>query len=130
MAEYRRTVDEFGRCFAVLEVRHISRDNNEAGGALARIGSRKKEVPPDVFLHHLRKPSIKGGDEDYPVSAESVHVCLVTPDWTTPYIDFLLDKKLPKDDEVLSRQIERRAKAYTIIDGQLYKRSTSGIFQR
>ena len=41
-----------------------------------------------------------------------------------------MNRKLPKDDEVLSRQIERRAKAYTIIDGQLYKRSTSGIFQR
>ena len=54
----------------------------------------------------------------------------VTPDWTTPYINFLVNKELPKDDEVLSRQIERRAKAYTIIDGQLYKRSTSDIFQR
>ena len=76
------------------------------------------------------KPSIKGGNEDKPLSAESVQVCLVTPDWTTPYIEFLINKKLPKDDEVLSHQIERRAKAYMIIDGQLYKRSTSGIFQR
>ena len=83
-----------------------------------------------MFLHHLYKPSIKGGDEDYPLSAESVQVCLVTPDWTTPYINFLVNKELPKDDEVLSRQIERRSKAYTIIDGQLYKRSTSDIFQR
>ena len=120
MAEYRRIVDEFGRCFAGLEVRHISRDDNEAADALARIGSKRKEVPPDVFLHHLHKPSIKRGDEDYPLSAESVHVCLVTPDWTTPYLEFLLNKKLPKDDEVLSRQIECRAKAYTVIDGQLY----------
>ena len=40
MAEYRRTVDEFGRCFAGLEVRHISRDDNEAADALARIGSK------------------------------------------------------------------------------------------
>ena len=130
MAEYRRTVDEFGRCFAGLEVRHISRDDNDTADALARIGSKQEEVPPNVFLHHLHKPSIKGGDEDYPSSAESVNVCLVTPDWTTPYINFLRKKELPKDDEVLSRQMERRAKAYTIIDGQLYKRSTSGIFQR
>ena len=71
------------------------------------IGSKQEEVPPDVFLHHLHKPSIKGGDEDYPSWAESVSVCLVTPDWTTPYIIFLTNKELPKDDEVLSRKIER-----------------------
>ena len=130
MAEYRQTVDEFVRCFAGLEVRYISRDDNDAADALARIGSKQEVVPPGVFLHHLHKPSIKGGNEDYTLSAESVHVCLIAPDWTTPYINFLMNKELPKDDEVLSRQIERRAKLYTIIDGQLYKRSTSGIFQR
>jgi hypothetical protein len=40
-----------------------------------------------------------------------------------------LSKKLP-EDEVQKRQIERRAKAYTIIDYQLYKRSTSGVFMK
>jgi hypothetical protein len=33
-------------------------------------------------------------------------------------------------EEVQKRQIERRAKAYTIIDGQLYKQSTSGVFMK
>ena len=127
MAEYRRTVNEFSRCFAGLEVRHISRDDNDAADALTRIGSKQEVVPPDVFLHHLHKPSIKGGDEDYPLSVESAAIFLVTPDWTTPYLNFLLKKELPEDDEVLSRQIERRAKAYTVIDGQLYKRSASDI---
>ena len=127
MAEYRRTVDEFSRCFAGLEVQHISQDDNDAADALAMIGSRYEEVPPDVFLHHLYKPCIKGCDEDYPWSAESVHVCLVTPDWTTPYINFLVNKELPKDDEVLSHEIERRAKAYTIINRQLYKRDRKSV---
>jgi hypothetical protein len=45
------------------------------------------------------------------------------------YLEYLMTKKLP-EDEVQWRQIERRAKAYTIIDGQLYKQSTSGIFMR
>ena len=74
MVEYRRTVDEFGRCFAGLKVRHISRDDNDAADALARIGSKQEAVPPDVFFHHLHKPSIKGGDEDYPLSAESATI--------------------------------------------------------
>jgi hypothetical protein len=40
-----------------------------------------------------------------------------------------MNKKLP-EDEVQKRQIEHRSKAYTIIDGQLYKRSTSGVFMK
>jgi hypothetical protein len=49
------------------------------------------------------------------------------PPWAEPYLEYLANKKLPKD-EVQKRQIKRRAKAYTIIDGQLYKRSTLGVF--
>ena len=76
-----------------MEVRHISRDNNDAADALARIGSKQEAVPPDVLLHYLHKPSIKGGDKDYPMSAESAAILLVTPDWTTPYLNFLLKKE-------------------------------------
>ena len=51
------------------------------------------------------------------------------PDWRVPYIDFLTTKKLP-EDQVQARQMVRRASAYTIINNELYKRSTSGIFLR
>ena len=34
------------------------------------------------------------------------------------------------DDEVEARQIRRHSHTYTIINGELYKRSVSGIFQR
>jgi hypothetical protein len=51
------------------------------------------------------------------------------PPWAEPYLEYLTTKKLP-EDEVQKRQIERRSKAYTIIDGQLYKRSTSGLFMK
>jgi hypothetical protein len=49
--------------------------------------------------------------------------------WAEPFLEYLTNKKLP-EDEVQKRQIEHRAKAYTIIDGQLYKRSTSGVFMK
>ncbi|KAM0900234.1 hypothetical protein ACQ4PT_020788 [Festuca glaucescens] len=45
------------------------------------------------------------------------------------FLSYLADGKLP-EDRVRARQIERRAKAYTIINHQLYKRSVSGVFQR
>ena len=51
----------------------------------------------------------------------------IHPTWTQPFLDYLLDGKLP-DDEVARRQMIQRASSYTVIDGQLYKRSTSGAF--
>jgi hypothetical protein len=42
------------------------------------------------------------------------------PPWAESYLEYLTTKKLPKD-EGQRRQIEHRAKAYIIIDGQLYK---------
>jgi hypothetical protein len=51
------------------------------------------------------------------------------PPWAEPYLEYLTSKKLP-EDEVQKRQIEHRAKAYTNIDGQLYKRSTSEVFMK
>ena len=73
-------------------------------------------VPSEMFFRHLHRPTVQGGDEDFPLAAESAAVFLVNPDWTKPYLDFLLRKELPKDDEVLSRQIERRSKAYVVIN--------------
>ena len=53
----------------------------------------------------------------------------VTPAWTEPILAYMLREELP-DDTAKARRITRRAKAYTVINGELYKRSTSGIFQR
>ena len=134
MAAYRATVDEFAKCFLGYEVRHIPRAQNEVADTLARLGSERKKVPKDVLLEHLHKPSIQGADLLDPESAEPIEdasyaIYLVKPDWTTPYLDFLINQELP-DDEVLKRQIVRRVKAFTIIKGELYKRSTTGVYQR
>ena len=80
MAEYRRTVHEFGRCFAGLKVRHISCYDSDVSEALDKMGSKHEPVPQDVFLRHLYKSLIKGGDKDYPLAAQSTAIFLVTLD--------------------------------------------------
>ena len=60
---------------------------------------------------------------------ETVYAVREIPAWTKPYVEFFTEQKLPPD-EVAARQIQRRASAYTIINGELYKRSVSGIFMR
>ena len=59
----------------------------------------------------------------------SVFEIRCVPSWAQAFLSYLADGKLP-ENRVQARQIERRAKAYTIINHQLYKRSVSGVFQR
>src|SRR3954465_945015 len=53
----------------------------------------------------------------------------VTPLWAQPIFFYLKDAMLP-NNEVLARQTVRRAKAYTIINNELYKRSVTNILQK
>jgi hypothetical protein len=129
MAEYRRTVDEFAICFLGFEVKHVQREENWTTDAPARLGSERAELPKDVFLHHLYAPSIKGKEAEYPLLSGETEFLLVTPDWTVPYLKFLLKQGEP-EDEVERKKLAHRCKGYTVIAGQLYKRSVSGIFQR
>ena len=56
-------------------------------------------------------------------------ILAVIPDWTVLIIAYILRQELP-EDEVQARQIVRRSKSFTVIDGQLYKESVSGVLQR
>ena len=65
MAAYRREVDIVAGYFRGYQVDHVDRRKNEAAGALSRLGSQRKPVPPNVFLDVLHNPSVKiPGEED------------------------------------------------------------------
>ena len=172
---------------------------NEAADALSRIGSARLEIPPEVALEHLRKPSInpapgstlicldpEPGAEATPMevdfesawgnsrtdnpdsgtanrnsevvssdsgtnqsgsteamlvdSVEALQIepmeigepifdVRIVPEWAQPILAYLMDGTLPKD-QVMSRTIVRKAKGYTIINNELYKRSVIGVLQR
>ena len=129
MAAYRDEVDELAKCFLGYEVKYVPRDNNTAADMLSKLGSGRRAIPPGIFLEHLRIPSVKGADEQNPDMAVSPakEVMVITPDWTKPFLDYIMHEKLP-EDEVFARQIQRRARSYVEIDGQLYKRSATGVF--
>ncbi|KAK1644985.1 hypothetical protein QYE76_062790 [Lolium multiflorum] len=57
-----------------------------------------------------------------------VFVVREAPSWVKP-IKFLVNGTLPVDENE-SRRIQRRSKAYTIINGEAYKRSVTGVLQR
>ena len=58
-----------------------------------------------------------------------MEVSVITPEWTVPYIAYLLGKELPEDEDE-ARQIVRRSKAFTVIGGKLYRESVTGVAQQ
>jgi hypothetical protein len=50
------------------------------------------------------------------------------PSWAELFSNNLLSGDLPSN-EAGARQLQRRAREYTLINSELYKRSMSGIYQ-
>jgi hypothetical protein len=131
MAAYRDKVDEMAKSFLGYDIKHVRQEDNMEADTLSKLGSSRTVVPPGVFLEHMHVPSVKMVDPENPELASSPVMAVLpcNPPWSEPNLEYLMTKKLP-EDEVQKRQIERRAKEYTIIDGQLYKRSTLGVFMK
>ena len=51
------------------------------------------------------------------------------PGWAQPIMAYMMDGSLPSN-EVEARQVQRRSKAYIIINLELYKRSVNEVLQR
>ncbi|XP_010240755.1 uncharacterized protein LOC100839784 [Brachypodium distachyon] len=60
---------------------------------------------------------------------EPVFMTRPVPVRALPIMSYIKDGSLP-EDEVSARQIQRRAKAYTIINSELYKRGVTNVLQR
>jgi hypothetical protein len=136
--------------FEGCEVTHIGRESNKEADNLANIGSKCLLIPPGVFFKEIFERSVKikpavdpalatrSGANHYGTtpaagttdsSKETATVMLVEAVWTKPYLAYLIRGELP-EDTIHRRQIMRRSKAFTIIQGELYKRSTTGVLQR
>jgi ribonuclease HI len=150
MIAYRAMYDKLEGEFEGCEVTHIGRESNEEADNLADIGSRCLPIPPGVFFEEIFDRSVKikpaidpalatrpgarsastapaTRTEDLPKYAATV--MLVEATWTKPYLAYLVRGELP-EDPIHRRQVMRRSKAFTIINGELYKCSTTGVLQR
>ena len=55
-------------------------------------------------------------------------MAIIAP-WTEPFLAYLTRQELPEDQNE-ARCIVRRSKAYRVHEGELYKKSTTGVLQR
>jgi hypothetical protein len=150
MIVYCAMYDKLEGNFEGCEVTHIGRESSEEADNLANIGSKCLPIPPGVFFEEIFECSIKikpaidpalatclGANHPSPIptagtedlSKEMAAVMLVEAVWTTkPYLAYLIQGKL-LEDTIHHRQILRRSKAFMIINGELYTRSTIGVLQ-
>ncbi|XP_071683611.1 uncharacterized protein [Lolium perenne] len=63
MIAYKRAVNQAGASFAGHVVELVDRRKNEEEDALARLGSKRLQPPPGVFLDILSHPSVLPMDE-------------------------------------------------------------------
>jgi hypothetical protein len=150
MIAYRAMYDKLEGDFEGCEVTHIGRESNEEADNLANVGSKCLPIPPGVFFKEIFECSIKikpaidpalatrsgakqsgptpaAGTED--LSKEMATVMLIEAVWTKPYLAYLMRGEL-LEDPIHRQQIVQRSKAFTIINRELYKRSTMGVLQR
>jgi hypothetical protein len=150
MIAYRAMYDKLEGDFEGCEVTHIGRESNEEADNLAKIGSKCLPIPPGVFFKEIFECSVKikpaidpalatrsGAKQSGPVPAvgtedlseETAKVMFIEAISTKPYLAYLARGELP-EDLIHHRQIIRRSKSFTIINGELYKRSMTGVLQR
>ena len=152
MVAYRNAVLNMSARFEGLEFHHIARENNQAADVLARIGAKRDAVPPNIFLERLFKPSVQwegeSGNNNPDLAAPpdtehsdttedsanevtpSAHVIMaVIAPWIEPFLAYLTRQELPEDQNE-ARCIVRRSKAYKVHEGELYRKSTTGVLQR
>ena len=132
MIAYRQAVDQLGGHFDGYLVEWIDSRKNKEADALSRIGSARQTPPAGVFLDIIHTPSVfppKEIDIGIPLQPEPALVAMIVEpsDWTAPYVAFLEHKILP-NNETEARMIGRRCKSFFIINGEIHKRSMTGMF--
>src|SRR5947207_7349057 len=130
MSAYCQEVRKLEGTFDGLELTHVLQNDNNEADELAKMGSKRTPVPTGIFVQQLHQPTISEEATEpvnKPIKAE---VFTINPNWTTPYLNYLLHDELP-EDRAEAERIARRSRRYVVVGGEeLYRRGTSGILMR
>src|SRR6266508_509127 len=97
MSAYCQEVRKLEGTFDGLELTHVLRNDNSEADELAKMGSKRAPVPTGVFVQQLHQPTISEEATEpanKPIEAE---VLAIDPNWTSPYLNYLLHDELPED---------------------------------
>jgi hypothetical protein len=83
MGAYCAKIQKLKKHFQGLEILHVLHDSNIVVDVLAKLGSDRAKVPPDVFIEELSAPSIKQPGEITPeLPAKGTQILVITTSWT------------------------------------------------
>ena len=83
-------------------------------------------LAPNTTPYYEQSNVIGGSATEITPSAHEIMV-VIAP-WTEPFLAYLPRQELPEDQNE-ARCIIWRSKAYKVHDGELYKKSATGVFQ-
>ena len=90
-------------------------------------------VPTSVPEEEVAEDPMSIDQNDIPeepmAADEPLFLARPVPRWIRPLMSYMLNDILP-EDEVAARKVQRKSKAYTIINNEMYKRSVTGVLQR
>ncbi|KAK8933512.1 hypothetical protein KSP39_PZI015592 [Platanthera zijinensis] len=116
LAQYLQLVKSLLIQIPQFQILHIPREQNNKADALSKLATsstryqtRRRQIEEIAF------PSIHG-------PWEVTEINKAEESWTTPLIAYLKDQQLPEDHKE-ARRLRMRAATFTLIDGELYKRS-------
>ncbi|CAJ2659887.1 unnamed protein product [Trifolium pratense] len=120
LSEYLALVKEKITKFESVEVQHVPREHNKRADILSKLASTKKKGGnKSVIQEVLPRPSIEKASNVLDINVIGDQNC-----WMTPVYNFLANGTLP-DNQKEAAIIRRRACAYVILDGKLYRRGFS-----
>jgi ribonuclease HI len=137
MASYYQAVQDLEGKFHGLELHHVLRDYNKAANVLAKAASGRSPIPHGIFASDQHQPSVREEGEKPPEEPKPEvmaidkppKVNLEDPDWWFPILEWLVEGKLPPN-QTEARRIAHRAKAFVLINSELYKCGAASILMR
>ncbi|XP_034570779.1 uncharacterized protein [Setaria viridis] len=109
MDAYCVEVNKLEAHFDGLEFHHVPREHIVIADVLSKLSSKHAQVPVDMFLQVLRKPSIK---------------ILNLDDGRAPFIAFITDN-MSSEDKAKHEKLARRSTNYVVISKELYRKAAS-----
>jgi hypothetical protein len=137
MVAYCQAVRGLEGKFHGLELHHVLHDYNKAADVLAKVASSRSSVPHGIFASEQHQSSVQEEGEKLPEEPqpevmaidEPPQVNFEDPNWRFPILEWLVKGKIPPD-QTEARRMARRAKAFVLIDGELYRRGAASILMR
>ena len=129
MLAYCHEVRKLGGTFDGLELTHVLRNDNNEADKLAKIGSRQAPILTGVFVQQLHQPTISEEPAEPAKKPPEAEVFIINPEWTTPYLDYLLKDELPNDC-IEAERIARRSQTYAVVGEESYCKGSSGVLLR